>query len=370
MDLELGYKAEFGFLGKNEWYDLMDWFDDANLYQALSYDLVRYGRKCLAHMVLKKNGISVAAAQAVIIQVPAISIGIAYVRWGPMWRIKGSKEKTEIFRQAVRALRNEFSLKRRLMVRLYPLAYGGNNDQLREILIEEGYRPYDEQKVHRTLILDLAPTLDELRSAFDQKWRNCLNKAEKNELEMIFSTDEDLFDEVSKVYAQMAIRKGLTELNNINHLKKVQKDLPESKKLKVILTRRNGELCACGIFSTIGSTGVYLVGATTQSGMKTNGSYIVQWAFLNWLKKKGFGYYDLNGINPEGNPGTYRFKRGIAGKQGLDVRFIGKFQVSDNPLSTFAIEIGEGLQANYRRMVKGGRSLINHLNRLKNINNR
>jgi 5-enolpyruvylshikimate-3-phosphate synthase len=71
--------------------------------------------------------------------------------------------------------------------------------------------------------------LDELRSAFDQKWRNCLNKAEKNELEMIFSDDEDLFDEVSKVYVQMAIRKGLTELNNINHLKKVQKDLPESK---------------------------------------------------------------------------------------------------------------------------------------------
>ena len=35
-----------------------------------------------------------------------------------------------------------------------------------------------------------------------------------------------------------------------------------------------------------------------------------------WIKEKGLRYYDLNGINPETNPGTYHFKRGLAGKKG------------------------------------------------------
>lgn len=125
----------------------------------------------------------------------------------------------------------------------------------------------------------------------------------------------------------MANRKGLSYLSDIEHLKKVQKELPPDFKLKIILCRLNGETCAGAIFSAISTTGVYLVGATSTAGMKSKGSYLIQWEFLRWLKEKGFKSYDLNGINPEVNPGTYHFKRGVAGKNGIDVEFLGKYQV-------------------------------------------
>jgi hypothetical protein len=82
----------------------------------------------------------------------------------------------------------------------------------------------------------------------------------------------------------------------------------------------------------------------------------VQWAFLEWLKENGFLYYDLNGINPEKNPGTYYFKRGLAGKNGLDLEFLGKFQVVDSILSDFVVKGGERLLSAYRRISRARKS--------------
>jgi lipid II:glycine glycyltransferase (peptidoglycan interpeptide bridge formation enzyme) len=93
--------------------------------------------------------------------------------------------------------------------------------------------------------------------------------------------------------------------------------------------------------------------------MKSHGSYIVQWAFMEWIKEKGLRYYDLNGINPETNPGTYHFKRGLAGKNGIDAEFLGKFQVADSPVSSLVVKGGEWLMRGYRRIAQARKYLRN-----------
>lgn len=356
-ELDGEYKAEFGPCDKDSWSPIVNSFQDANLYQTWPYDMVRYGRRGVVHMVLRKRDKVAAAAQARIVRLPGTRMGIAYMRWGPMWRLAGVPEDEEVFRQAIRALRNEFSCRRGLVLRVYPLVYRVENESLKKILREEGYQIQGGEKTDRTLIVDLTPSLEELRSALDQKWRNCLNRAEKNGLELILGEGEELFNEVTKIYWEMVRRKGLVELSDINHLKMVQRDLSPALRLKVILCRLNGEVCAGAIFSAIGTTGVYLSGATSDAGMKTNGSYLVQWAFVKWLKEKGFLHYDLNGINPDVNPGTYHFKRGLAGKRSRDVEFLGKFQVSDSVVSDWVVKGGERLMSGYRRIVHTGRSL-------------
>lgn len=356
-ELDREYKAEFVHSDRESWYQLMSHFLDANLYQAWSYDMVRYGRRGVAHLVLRKGDNVVAAAQARIARLPVLRTGIAYVMWGPMWQPTGAPENVEVFRQAVRALRNEFSLQRGLVLRLYPMAFREQYEDLKQIFQEEGYRSTEDGRVKRTLILDLSPSLEEIRANLDQKWRNCLNRAEKNGLELIAGEEEGLFDEFKKIFIGMVRRKGLVDLTDVNHLKMVQRDLPQDFKLKVILCRQNSEFSAGAIFSAIGKTGVYLSGATSDAGMKTNGSYIVQWAFVKWLKENGFLHYDLNGINPDTNPGTYHFKRGLAGKRGREVEFMGKFQVADSILSDLAVKGGELALSGYRRIARTGKSL-------------
>jgi lipid II:glycine glycyltransferase (peptidoglycan interpeptide bridge formation enzyme) len=131
----------------------------------------------------------------------------------------------------------------------------------------------------------------------------------------------------------------------------------------VILCKQDDEICAGAIFSTTGTMGTYLSGATSDKGLKTNGSYLVQWAFVKWLKENGFSQYDLNGVNPDLNPGTYHFKRGLAGKHGRDVELLGKFQVSDGLLSDWVVKGGEWLMSSYGRIVRNGRALRKGLNK-------
>jgi lipid II:glycine glycyltransferase (peptidoglycan interpeptide bridge formation enzyme) len=50
------------------------------------------------------------------------------------------------------------------------------------------------------------------------------------------------------------------------------------------------------------------------------------------MRETGCRYYNLNGINPDANPGTYHFKAGVAGKRGMDVHYIGRFDAHSGPI--------------------------------------
>jgi hypothetical protein len=357
MDVGRGVVAEFDGADRHSWCELMQAFRDANIYQTWSYESVRSNPRNVIRMVLRRGDAVLAAAQARVVRLPGMAAGIAYVRWGPMWRPMRLAEDPAVFRQAVRALREEFSRRRGLVLRLYPLAHRGRDAEVAAILQEEGYRLHGSGGRERTLIIDLRAPLDELRSALDQKWRNCLNRAERSSLELVSGTEEWLFDEVAAMYREMASRKGLDKANDIGHLKRVQHDPPPSTKLRVILARRDGVPCAGAIFGTVGDTGLYVRGATSDAGLKTKASYLVQWAFVQWLKEHGFREYDLNGISPDANPGTYHFKRGLAGRRGSDVEFLGRFQIADNALSSWIVKGGEWLMSRYRRGMSAARAL-------------
>jgi len=335
MLLDKDYSYFVKHCQKIEWHDLIKQFEDANIFQTWPYDVLKYGHNRVQHLILKRKEDIVAAAQVRIFRVPILKIGFAYVYWGPMWRKKGTPHNLEVFRNIVRALRFELSLRQNLFLRIYPLIYTKiENEHFDNILREEGYQLYNKF-IKRTLLMDLTHSYEELRSSLNQKWRNCLNRAEKNNLEIIIGSKEVLFDEFKKIYSEMAERKGLKDLMDLNHFKRVQQHLPLELKLIVIICKYNGDSCSGGIFSAIGNLGVYIAGATSNIGLKTNGSYMIHWTFVKWLKENGYRFYDLNGINPEIYPGIYHFKAGLAGKLGIDTNLLGKYQVSDCKLSAF-----------------------------------
>src|SRR5262245_37789115 len=109
LELAPDYSVEIDSVDEAQWHHILEDFDDANIYQTWSYDEVRGGRDNISHVVLKKNGAAVAAAQARVLRLPLVGAGIAYVRWGPLWRSKSRKPDADVFRQAVRALRNEYA---------------------------------------------------------------------------------------------------------------------------------------------------------------------------------------------------------------------------------------------------------------------
>ena len=138
--LSRGYSAEVDAVEEADWYRLLERFDDANIYQTWAYALVRSGRQNISHLVLKHEARIVAIAQCRIEKLPGIGAGIAYVLWGPVWQSSGARLEAEVFRQAIRALRQEYAGRRGLFVRIYPALFEDESAELLSILEEEGFR--------------------------------------------------------------------------------------------------------------------------------------------------------------------------------------------------------------------------------------
>jgi lipid II:glycine glycyltransferase (peptidoglycan interpeptide bridge formation enzyme) len=349
-DLAYGFSSEVDTLDEELWNKVLENFKDANIYQTWSYDAVRCGRKNISHLLLKRNGAIVAAAQARIVKLRWLKIGIAYLRWGPVWKTDSSEDELQIFSQILRALRNEYACNRKYLLRIYPMLFEGKSDEYLKCLHREGFYKNNKTGQDRTLIVDLNSSIEELRKGLKQKWRNCLNRSERNNLEIIEGDEDWLFEKFIIIYQQMLERKKFKEPNDIIEFRNIQEKLPEKYKMRISLVRHENEYCVGTIFSAIGNTGLYLFGATNKVGMKTNGSYLLQWNFINWLKENSFSYYDLNGINPEINPGTYRFKVGLSGKNGKDLEFIGKYDAYDGLPTYLLAKYGDSLLSNIKNI--------------------
>lgn len=347
--LNVGYSPEIDTVDEETWYRLLREFNDANIYQTWAYGDVRSGRSNISHLVLKERGRVVAIAQCRIVKTPFIGAGIAYVMWGPLWRPQEARADVEVFRQAIRALRNEYVCRRGLLLRIHPILLDDDSPGFLSILGEEGFAREGEKNGSRTIIMDLTPSLDELHKGIRPQKRRELKVAEK-QLEIIEGAEDELFEKFIKIYKQMVTRKKFREPNDINEFREIQRRLPAEFKMKIMLCRSGEGICAGLICSAIGGMALYLFGATSTAGMKSRGSYLLQWKVIVRLKENLVPRYDLHGINPETNPGTYKFKSDLAGDKGRDVRFLGRFESCESMVSLACVSVGERLKSMYQAL--------------------
>jgi len=347
--LDPGYSAEIDAVDEAGWRRILAAFRDASIYQTWPYDEVRAGRNNISHLVLRKDGEAVAAAQARLMTLPLIGAGIAYVRWGPLWRRGSHETDAEPFRQAVRALRNEYACRRGLLVRLRPRLFKEIDPHFASILSAEGYAP-DLKVVERTLRLDLTKSTEELRKGMRPHWRRYLKVAEKNDLEVVEGSADALFEAFIGIYRELVRRKSFAEPNDIREFRMIQQRLPADQKMMILLCKAEGKLCAGLVCSAIGDTALYLFGATSDAGLKSRGSYLLHWRLIERLKSAGIATYDLHGINPEANPGTYKFKADLCGNNGQDVHFLGQFDTCTSRLSHGCVALGDQLRRAVRTL--------------------
>jgi len=90
------------------WSGILAQFADANIYQTWAYGAVRWGPRNLSHLVVRREGQTVAAAQMRIVRLPLVPAGIAYLRWGPMCQLTGSVLDPSLVVEVVSALRQEY----------------------------------------------------------------------------------------------------------------------------------------------------------------------------------------------------------------------------------------------------------------------
>jgi lipid II:glycine glycyltransferase (peptidoglycan interpeptide bridge formation enzyme) len=210
---------------------------------------------------------------------------------------------------------------------------------------EAGFVPALAKGRYRTILVNVKRELPDIRRGLDQKWRNVLNKAERQGLVVVRGTESVFFREFGELYSGLVARKNLNVDLGPDFFLGLQNKLSEPNRFVVHLAKQGDKMVAGHIGAYHGDTAVYLLGAADEAGLRTNASYLLQWRVIEYAKERGCSWYDLGGIDPEANPDVYRFKARIGG---TDVQAPGPYESGASARRQF-VRITESLYRMIRK---------------------
>lgn len=348
MRTDSEYAIEVDKVSRDAWDSLICQFDDAILHQTWSYGSVRWGEENLSHIVLFEQERPVAAVQVRLLQFPIIG-GIAYVSSGPLWRRKGESVQERHLERIVAEMRSEYVDRRGLVLRIIPREFEGAQ-RFGEILTNAGLRL--KRPTNKTAMVDLGPPIEQIRKQLVSRWRTELNRSEKGSLKITEGTEAHHFDRFYEIYEEMHARKGFAEFVGVEEMKQVQLDLPDALKMRVSLCEHNDRPIAGAITSSIGQVALAILWASNMEGREHRGAYYLQWKIIERMKEEGYAWYDMGGISKSENPGSYRFKMGLAGKTASEIEFPGEYDCAPRSISSVFVNTGDFLRFGVRGLRK------------------
>ncbi len=345
-------KYEIEKIDRDQWQKIAHLFHDYNYHQIWDFGIncaKRLG--AISEHVVFKDGLKIAGlADVRIKKIPIFNTGIAYINGAPLVRLGDGEEKDRL-KYFLEALKKEFVEHRGMILRISaPLGPTDWNESQTEVFLSSGFSITQRGLKYRTLVLDLSPSLEEIRKNLNPKWRNKLNGAEKNRLSIHSGTGMDLFEEFGRMYTELLDRKNFNVDLDVGFYIQIQNQLTNGDLFQVSIAEQEGQAVAGNVSSMLGDTCIYLLGASNQEGLKTKASYLLQWNAIQMAREKGCRWYDLCGIDPDNNPGVYDFKKGMGG---ADMTAPGPFEIYPKGFKSYFVL---GCEKVYRYMKRGKQS--------------
>ncbi len=303
-------------LERAEWLDLASRFADHNYRQCWEWSKAMADRgNAAVENVAILDGEDVAGLASVRIKrLPLLGGGVAYVPGGPLVKGDDGAGLESRLGFAIDALRRRYVEQMGLVLRFAPLI--GDADWVGSVercYEAAGFAPTGHLRPYNTILLDLADPLADLRAGFAKRWRRNLGKSERGEFELLEGTGPELFEDFKPLFDDLVARKAFAVGLGAEYYSSLQPEMEESERLLLFIARVDGAPAAGLVTSMLGDTAVYLLAASNDVGRETNAAYILQWKAIEAAIARGCRWYDLGGINPEGNPGVYQFKSGMGG---------------------------------------------------------
>ncbi|MFN5447288.1 MAG: lipid II:glycine glycyltransferase FemX [bacterium] len=166
-----------------------------------------------------------------------------------------------------------------------------------------------------TVMLDLTPSMDNLRAQLDKRWRHRLVGGEASGMTIHrVGTNPGQFRWVLETEMQQRSKKGLEGLpvEFFEHYV-----ASRAQTAKTILTLRadiGRDRIAAMMFLIHGEAAIYHVGWTTNKGRDVHAHNLLLWKAIEELKSRGIRRLDFGGVNTIRSAGIARFKMSTGGE--------------------------------------------------------
>jgi lipid II:glycine glycyltransferase (peptidoglycan interpeptide bridge formation enzyme) len=282
---------------------------------------------------------AVALASVRVKRLPGMRTGIAYVSGGPLVRHRAPRASDPSLDLVIAALKEEYVDRRRLVLRVAPpIGDAAWNEVQAGCFESAGFARTDRVDPYTTVLVDIDRPLEQIRSGFAQKWRNCLNKAERQDLRVTDGRDPRLFDDFIPLFDELVARKAFDVDLGADFYARLQERLPDGERLYVAIAWDGDDPVAGVVASMHGDTPVYLLGAANHAARKSNAAYLLQWRAIEEASRSGCRWYDLGGVDAEANPGVRKFKLGMGG---TELSSPGPYELAPGPIRGAAVRGAE-----------------------------
>ncbi len=325
------------------WDRMLQAFADARYEQTAAWAEPLWGASRLSRLLVTRAGMPVAAVQMVLLKLPVLDRGLAYAKFGPVWRLAGGMPDPAVLDFTLRAVKQEYADKRKLLVSMLPPPDADAAGPVTMGLARHGFRrrrPYGDACRY---LVDLSLNPDEQRASLDQRWRYNLRKAEAHGLAVRREQGEPALAEFMAIYRRMIARKAFADRSGIATLPDLIDRLPPRCRPELVFARHDDRVVAAAAIGRIGDTATYLWGATSEQGLELRAGYVLHWWIVDHLSTAGARWYDLGG--DVGEQGLRQFKKGLVGKRGTILELAGEWDCWSNTVSRLVSDAAFAVRA-------------------------
>jgi peptidoglycan pentaglycine glycine transferase (the first glycine) len=221
--------------------------------------------------------------------------------------------------QFISYLKNLAKEQKSIFIKIEPL-----DDKVPELMHSFGFKKSSKEiQPHKSVIIDLDKSEEELLSAMHHKTRYNIKVSEKHDITVQPSFDVDIFIKLLKKTAE----RQKFHTHDETYYRKMLGYFNKKDEIKadIIFANYKNKPIAGGLFLTYSDTCFYLHGGSNHDYRQFMAPYALHWNAIKYLNKKGIKHYDLGGSEGTKWPNLTRFKLNWGGRQ---VEYPGSFDLT------------------------------------------
>lgn len=202
------------------------------------------------------------------------------------------------------------------------------SDESHTRLLQAGFfKSKDEIQPAWRQVIDLAPSIHEIRAQMKQKGRYNVGVAEKHGVEVQEDSSEEAIEAFLQINTQTISRKKIHGRGS-DYMRACIQTLHESGMGGLWVARYQNSVLAAAVVTFWGERASYLYGASSGDFRNTMAPYLLHFHIMESAKRKGCVLYDMIGVAPpdagENHPwaGISRFKREFGGES---IQYLGSY---------------------------------------------